>query len=124
MLIQMPFALDMSDKRFSGACGFMGCCGAALGVGVAFSILLGANPLRPAPRKTSMRITARVLEKIAEREAPRCCQRECYLALKAAAELSRDYLPLALEAEGELECGQHEDSRDCIGPACPLFPGA
>jgi hypothetical protein len=122
--LQLEAAIDRGGLVPGGACGFMGCCGAATGVGIAFSILLGANPLRPEPRRTSMRITARVLDRIAEREAPRCCQRECYLALKAAAELSGDYLPLELRAEGDLECSQHEDSRDCIGTACPLFPGA
>jgi len=44
------------------------------------------------------------------------------LALKAAAELSRTYLPIELQAAGSLDCEQFTANRECLGPTCPLHP--
>ncbi len=44
-------ALARGQAVPGGACGFMGVCGAAAGVGIAFSLLLGANPEKPARRR-------------------------------------------------------------------------
>jgi hypothetical protein len=115
-------AIDRGALVPGGACGFMGSCGAATGVGIAFALLLRANPLQPSPRRLSQKITARVLDRIADLEAVRCCQREGYIALKTAAELSGEYLPLSLKAEEEIACDQYEDNEECLGAACPLFP--
>jgi hypothetical protein len=55
--------------------------------------------------------------------AARCCQRDSWLALTKAAELSRDYLPIALRAEAPLYCTQARQNRECLGTACPLWEG-
>jgi hypothetical protein len=104
-----------------GACGFMGSCGAAMGVGIAFALILESTPLTPLARSRAQAAAAAVLSEISGLEAARCCQRECYLALKKAAELSRDLLPVALRADAVLECEQVADNEECIGPPCPLF---
>jgi MoaA/NifB/PqqE/SkfB family radical SAM enzyme/SAM-dependent methyltransferase len=104
-----------------GSCGFMGACGAAVGVGIAFSIILGANPLTPAPRQTVLRVLSEITGSLAEREAARCCRRECTLALREAARLSRDLLPVRLRAEALSPCDQYRGNAECIGTGCPLF---
>lgn len=106
-----------------GACGFCGVCGAANGVGIAFSIILQADPLKAIERQIVQTVTLRVLERIASCEAPRCCQRECWLALRTAAELSLQYLPLPLRAEASLSCWQSDRNAECITDRCPLWPG-
>jgi MoaA/NifB/PqqE/SkfB family radical SAM enzyme/SAM-dependent methyltransferase len=104
-----------------GACGFMGSCGAAMGVGIAFALILESTPLTPVARGRVQAATSKVLAEIAGMEAARCCQRECYVALRKAAELSRDLLPTTLRAEATLECEQADANEECIGTDCPLF---
>lgn len=120
--LQVMSAIDRGALTPGGACGFMGSCGAALGVGIAFALLLESNPLKGDSRTVSQRITAEVLKKIAETGASRCCRRECYIALKAAAELSGQYLPMKLVAEDDFTCDQHDLNRECLGSECPLYP--
>jgi MoaA/NifB/PqqE/SkfB family radical SAM enzyme/SAM-dependent methyltransferase len=107
-------------KIAGGYCAFMGICGAALGVGTAFSLLLDANPLKGSQRKSVQSATLRAFEEIASLEAPRCCQRDSWLALRAAARISGDYLPLALHADADLPCEQAGMNQECIGSRCPL----
>jgi MoaA/NifB/PqqE/SkfB family radical SAM enzyme/SAM-dependent methyltransferase len=105
-----------------GACGYLGICGAASGAGAAFSVLLEATPLKKAERRQVMSIEARILERIAGYEAARCCQRECYLALKEAAGILPDVVRTAPRAEADLRCDQLQKNADCLGRACPLHP--
>ena len=74
----------------------MGVCGAAVGVGIAFSLLLGATPVTPAHRRQVQAAVQAVLGELTLQDAARCCQRECWLALRKAAALSRDLLPVPL----------------------------
>ena len=104
-----------------GYCAFTGACGAAVGVGIAFSLLLGANPVKARRRQQVQQITQAVLQEQSGLAAARCCQRDSWLALKKAAELSKEYLPLALRADFPLPCRQAHRNRECLGTACPLW---
>lgn len=104
-----------------GYCAFMGVCGAAVGVGVAFSLILGANPLTATLRKTTQSAVREVLTEIAALKAARCCQRDAWLALRKAAELSKTVLPLPLRAEVPVRCTQQDENAECVGLACPLL---
>lgn len=118
-------AVQTGIKRGSsvagGHCAFMGVCGAAVGVGTAFSLILSANPLNPGLRKTVQGVTQAALAEIADLKAARCCQRDSWIALKKAAELSKTYLPVALLADHPLICHQREINKECFGKGCPLF---
>jgi hypothetical protein len=118
---QIQSGIHRGAKIPGGACGFMGACGAAVGVGIAFSVILEANPLTPAGRRTAQEATSAVLAEIAKLEAARCCQRECFVALETAAELSTTMLPVALQAADTIACEQVELNDECLGPACPLY---
>jgi MoaA/NifB/PqqE/SkfB family radical SAM enzyme/SAM-dependent methyltransferase len=120
--LQILSAIDRGGLVPGGACGFMGVCGAATGVGVAFAMLMGSNPLKAAPRQNAQKITAAVLDRIAAHEAARCCRRETHLALQAAKELSARYLPLTLRMERAETCDQHASNEECLGEECPLYP--
>ncbi|MDY6853951.1 MAG: DUF5714 domain-containing protein [Thermodesulfobacteriota bacterium] len=104
-----------------GYCAFMGICGAAVGVGIAFSLILDANPLEPEKRKVVQSTTQTVLAKIAKLRAARCCQRDSWIALKKAAALSEVYLPVPLHAKSDLVCIQKEQNKECLGRGCPLY---
>jgi hypothetical protein len=104
-----------------GSCAFAGVCGAALGVGIAFGILLGANPLKPRERQHVQQVVQVVSQEQARLAAARCCQRDSWLALRQAAVLSRTYLPVALRADFPLRCRQAHLNKECLGRACPLW---
>ena len=117
-------ALARGQAVPGGACGFMGVCGAAAGVGIAFSLLLGANPEKPAHRRQVLAAVQAVLGELTLQDAARCCQRECWLALRKAAALSQDLLPVPLTAAAPLTCRQGGCREDCLQSSCPLWPGA
>jgi hypothetical protein len=104
-----------------GACAFLGACGAAIGVGTALAIILDANPFKGAQRSTVQLATQRALRSIASLEAPRCCQRDLWLAFRAAEAISAELLPVRLRAETPLRCTQAVENRECIGSACPVM---
>jgi len=107
-----------------GACSFLGICGAAAGVGIAFAIIIGATPYSGRERQLVMKVTKEVMEKIAAYEAPRCCQRECWTALKAASVLSEKHLSIHLPAEQGITCTQYRSNKECIGGECVLWHDA
>jgi MoaA/NifB/PqqE/SkfB family radical SAM enzyme/SAM-dependent methyltransferase len=104
-----------------GSCGFWGACGAALGVGIAFALLLQSNPVKADERQIVQHVTAQLLQTSSEVKAARCCQRETWMALQKAAELSELLLPLPLRAAGRTRCGQRGLNRECAGPDCPFY---
>ena len=105
-----------------GSCAFAGICGAATGVGVAFSLLLEANPLKPTERQQVQAAVQEAIADIAAQHAARCCQRDCFLALRAVARISARLLPVRLQAEASFNCRQQARNRECQGKNCPLFP--
>lgn len=116
--------IERGSKVPGGVCGFWGNCGAAVGVGIAFSVLLEATPLTPKPRQQVQEITSRVLGEIALTQGARCCQRETVTALREAALLSHHLLPISLQAEADFACNQFAANRECIGSRCSLWSKA
>lgn len=117
-------AIQRGATVVGGACAFMGVCGAVSGVGIGLSIILGVNPVLPAGRQAVQQATGKVLAEISKFEAARCCQRDCWIALRVAAELSQELLSIPLAADADLECSQFRQNRECIRGECPLWPSA
>ncbi len=120
-------AIDTGIERGAqvagGACAFWGACGAATGVGVGFGVILDANPLEATARQTVMRVTQQVLAALAALRVARCCQRDSWIALREAARLSRELLPVSLLAEARLVCRQRKRNRECAQADCPMLQG-
>ncbi|MBD3242774.1 MAG: methyltransferase domain-containing protein [Chitinivibrionales bacterium] len=117
-------AIERGSSVAGGACAFLGACGAALGVGTAFSVLLEATPYDATLRQSVQRVTARVLERIAGFRAGRCCQRDCLVALHEAAVVWEQLLPVSMVVETTHRCTQYRDNQGCIGAQCPWWPHA
>ncbi len=113
--------IDRGSKVPGGVCGLWGSCGAATGVGIAYSLLLNATPLTARARQEAQSVTARVLTRISRITGARCCQRETFIALQEAARLSEEMLPVPLLARDNISCNQFENNRECIRKQCPLF---
>ena len=114
-------ALSRGSSIMGGACGFLGICGAASGVGIGFAILLEASPVAKKSRSVAQKVTHAVLGKIAEYEAARCCYREVWTALTLASQLSEKFLHVRLLAEVEVKCDQKKFNQYCYGKECPIF---
>lgn len=114
-------AISRGAKVAGGFCGFMGVCGAAIGVGTAMSAILEATPLTASERSIAQKGTLAALKLIADIEAARCCQRDCWLALKAAAQVSEDVLGLRLTADAHILCDQMKTNKECMGRNCPVI---
>jgi hypothetical protein len=112
--------IDRGARVAGGSCGFMGVCGGAVGVGIGFGLIMGATPVKGPERGRVQTVVREVLGEIAQLEAPRCCQRDCWIALRAAARISGDYLPIRLKADAVLGCRQRERNKQCIKDACPV----
>jgi ubiquinone/menaquinone biosynthesis C-methylase UbiE len=114
-------AIDRGKTIPGGVCAFWGGCGAALGAGAAFAVLLKGNPVKAPERKIVQKITNAISSEINQVEAARCCQRETWTALKTAAALSKKYLPVCLKADGKTHCAQQSKNKECIGKGCPYI---
>jgi MoaA/NifB/PqqE/SkfB family radical SAM enzyme/SAM-dependent methyltransferase len=104
-----------------GVCGFWGACGAAVGAGIAVSIILAATPLTPSARQAAQSFSARILAVISQYRGGRCCQRETWLALIETARLSEEMLTVPMEAKGSIHCEQYLRNKECIRKQCPLW---
>jgi len=120
---QFEAALERASKLPGGTCAFWGGCAAALGMGVAYSVILGATPIRGEPRGVVQMVVSRMLAEIGRMGAARCCRRESYLVLKMGCEMSGEYLPHALETGALPVCDQVALNHECLGEGCVLFPG-
>ena len=121
---KLNMAIDRGAIVPGGSCGFNGACGAALGVGIAFSIILQATPLKPKERQSIMTVTSEVLKTTAQYEGARCCLRESITALNEAARLSEKYLDIKLKINDEYKCSQYPQVKECIKDDCKFWPGS
>jgi len=120
---QIITAIQRGQSVAGGACAFLGVCGAAIGVGIAVSLLLRANPNDGETRQTAQRATQRVLGVIASYNAPRCCQRDCWLALREASAILQEHTGKSL-AVNRFRCEQVSINKECVYERCPLWAGA
>lgn len=118
---KLATALQRGQSIQGGACAFLGVCGAAAGVGIAVSLLTEATPYDGQRRQLAQRATSRALERIASFEAPRCCQRDAWLALQEASGFLKEHLDLDLPVAHPLPCRQMDVNKECIGERCPLW---
>jgi hypothetical protein len=113
-------AIERGKIVGGGSCPFLGVCGAAIGVGIAVSLVLKANPYDGDKRQTVQQVTQAVLARIASYKAPRCCQRDSWLALKEASALIQEYTGKSLPVNS-FACDQFPQNKECIHEQCPLW---
>ena len=106
-----------------GWCGYYGACGAAVGVGVAVSVITAATPIKGRERSLALAATSVALERMVDNE-PRCCKRASRLALSAAVEFLHDQLGVDLEPPQPVVCTYSRRNAQCAQENCPYFAGA
>ena len=113
-------AIERGSKVPGGWCGFYGACGAAIGVGIAVSVLTEATPLTGKTRSLANEATAYALNKMVD-GSPRCCKRASRNALYAAIEFLKNKMDINLKINGKTKCGYMARNRECVKQACPYY---
>lgn len=117
----LPEIVRRAGRIPGGSCGFMGCCGAAVGAGTYWSVAAGATPLSRGAWADCNRLTSRCLAEIAAYGGPRCCKRDTFLALLAAVAFTAQQTGVQMEWDDSLACEFSAENRECLGGGCPFF---
>jgi len=115
-------AINRGTEIPGGWCGFYGACGAALGVGIAVSILNRATPLTGIPRSMAIEATSYSLSKMID-GYPRCCKRASRKALEAAREYLRDNMNITFDQSNAIECAYSSRNLECLKEICSYYSG-
>ncbi|MDK2903261.1 MAG: hypothetical protein PWQ93_1180 [Clostridiales bacterium] len=108
-------ALERGSGVPGGACGYYGACGAAVGLGVAVSVIFKATPLTPLKRSHANRITARALDAIADDGGARCCKRAVRRAIEQAVIYFKDELNIEFPLfDSPHNCIHSVRNRECL----------
>lgn len=117
--------LEAARKRAEdvkgGFCGFHGTCGAAMGAGIACSVLTGATPLATGEWRLSNLMTAACLTAIGEAGGPRCCKRDTFLAILVGRDFLNQHLDAGLPVGAKPVCTFWADNRECLMGHCPFY---
>ncbi len=112
-------AMNRGKMVNGGFCGSHGACGAALGLGIAASVINGATPYSTVERCEANRLVSLALAAISESGGARCCKRDGITAIK----VFKDELGCFEYSGKEYICSQFPDNEVCILARCPYFPG-
>jgi hypothetical protein len=115
--------LARAAKVPGGWCGYYGACGAAVGVGIAVSVLTDATPLRGEQRSLALAATSQALARMVD-DQPRCCKRASRMAVEAAVEYLREHLAIDLTAGEREPCAYTTRNAQCARERCPFFGGS
>lgn len=123
--LDLPAALAEMLRRGrqvpGGACGFWGACGAGISTGIFVSIATAATPLSAESWGLANTMTSRALGAIGAVGGPRCCKRDSFLAVRAAAEFCREKLGVDMDCSAPL-CPHSHRNAQCLGAKCPFHP--
>ena len=114
--------ISRGKKVPGGFCGMAGCCGAAVSAGIFLSVILKATPMSKEEWALSNRMTSRCLEAVSRLGGPRCCKRDSYTTILAAAEFLREELGKPLGVSDEILCSHFGENAECLKVECPYFP--
>ena len=113
-------ALARGEKVPGGWCGFYGACGAAIGLGIAISVLTRATPLTGKERSLALKATSVALANLVDGD-PRCCKRASRKAIETAIEYLEQNLGITLSKDDGIKCRHSQRNKECSGDRCPYF---
>lgn len=102
-----------------GSCGYHGGCGAALGTGIATSVIEQATPMSASERSKALEASSHALLAVSRHGGPRCCKRDALTAIESFVKNSGYLKGLVTD---KYKCLQFAKNKDCIGTKCPYFP--
>ncbi len=117
----LPQAVQRGSQVPGGWCAFCGACGAAVGVGIAVSVLTMATPLNAKKRRLALEATSFALSRMCHDE-PRCCKKACREAMESAVEFFNEKLGINLGKGKPVICQYSARNKECVMAACPYHP--
>jgi hypothetical protein len=114
-------AIERASKIPGGWCGLYGDCGAAVGVGIAVSVLTNATPLTAKERSLALGATSFGLSRMLDGQ-PRCCKRASRVAVGAAVDYLNDKLGITLIKSKGSPCTYTVRNQQCAKKECPYYP--
>ena len=123
--VDLESALNEMKQRGSkypgGACGFWGCCGAAVSAGMFLSIVNRTTPISGKTWGDANRVTASALEKIGEIGGPRCCKRNSFTTILSAVQFVKETYGIEMELPETIICHYFLNNHECIKKKCPYY---
>ncbi|MGP8080133.1 MAG: DUF5714 domain-containing protein [Dehalococcoidales bacterium] len=113
-------AIERASKVPGGWCGLYGDCGAAVGVGIAVSVLTDATPLTGKERTLALGATSFALSRMLDNKAC-CCKRASRIAVEAAVDYLDDKLGIRLEKSKGVHCTYAVRNQQCAKQECPYY---
>lgn len=110
-----------AKKILPAFCGLYGSCGAAIGVGLFFSVITKTTPLSKETWSLCNSATAESLKKMADIGGPRCCKRNTFLAIKHGTQIVLDEFGCDLFCPEETECSFSQYNLECLKEDCPFY---
>lgn len=117
-------ALDKVIERSSKVpgvwCGLYGDCGAAVGAGIAISVISKATPLTGKQRTLAMAATSQALSRMLD-EQPRCCKKASRIAIQSTVEFLPERLGINLLQSGKPHCTFTLRNQQCTRELCTYY---
>lgn len=113
-------AIIRGAKVPGGWCGFYGACGAAVGMGIAVSIITEATPITGKQRSLAIEATSCALSKLID-GYPRCCKRASRMTVEAAVEFLRNKMNIVLDKGQTISCDYSQRNRECPKENCSYY---
>jgi len=114
--------VERASKVPGGWCGLYGDCGAAVGAGIAVSIITGATPLTGKPRTLALAATGLALSRMLD-EQPRCCKKASRVAVQSTVGFLREHLGIDLPQAERINCTYSLRNQQCAREQCPYYKG-
>lgn len=112
--------IERASKVPGGWCGLYGDCGAAVGAGIAVSVITGATPLTGKERTLALAATSQALSGMLD-EQPRCCKKASRKAIQSTVDFLRENLGINLPQNGKVKCTYTLRNQQCARQKCPYF---
>jgi hypothetical protein len=113
-------AIERASKVPGGWCGLYGDCGAAVGAGIAVSVITGATPLTGKPRTLALAATTQALSRMLD-EQPRCCKRASRIAIDSTVQFLEEHLNIKLSRSNRVRCTYSHKNKECARERCPYY---
>jgi hypothetical protein len=119
-------ALKRGSLVPAAACGFLGACGAAVGLGVAVSVITKATPYHDKERSLALKYSAEAITLVARHGGPHCCRLASYVViLHAVRVFEKEFgykLPTPSPKELIGRCTLWEENPVCHMERCMFNP--
>ena len=113
-------AIQRGKQVPGGTCGFFGTCGAAVGTGIYASIVTNSSPLNEKSWYKAQKLVSRVINRLAQENAVRCCKRTSRHAILESIDWTKEYLGINLD-KSKFLCTLSSHNKECLHENCPFY---